>query len=151
AGKLQLASEPFSPRHVAAEVVRMLGWRARQKGVAIACEAAAGVPDTVIGDGDRLRQVLLNLVGNAVKFPDRGEVGGRVRAEAEAGDPPCLHFAVSDTGIGISPEPRHRLFQAFEQGDTSITRKRGGTGLGLAISARLVRLMGGRIWVESSP
>ena len=110
------------------------------------------MPESVVGDPGRLRQVLVNLVGNAIKFTERGEVVVTVEPEPPAEDAPsALHFSVADTGIGIPAEKRTAIFEPFEQADGSTTRKYGGTGLGLAISARLVGLMGGRIWVEENP
>src|SRR5205814_930828 len=107
------------------------------------------VPDRVIGDPTRLRQVLINLVGNAIKFTSGGEVLVRVSTESQSGDEIMLHVTVSDTGIGIPQSKRDRLFQAFEQVDSSMSRKYGGTGLGLAISSRIVGILGGRIWFDS--
>ena len=108
------------------------------------------MPDAVIGDPGRLRQIIVNLVGNAIKFTAKGEVVVSVGAETEAEKMKALfHFTVTDTGIGIPPEKQKRIFESFTQADASTTRKYGGTGLGLTISARLVELMGGRIWVES--
>ncbi|MEX0760572.1 MAG: ATP-binding protein, partial [Tistlia sp.] len=114
------------------------------------------IPDALYGDSGRLRQVIVNLVGNAVKFTERGEVVLDIAlaasaVEALSDEGPLLEFSVADTGIGIPPEKRESIFQAFEQADTSITRKYGGTGLGLSISARLVELMGGGLSVESAP
>src|SRR5205807_9984768 len=107
------------------------------------------VPDVVVGDPGRLRQVLVNLVGNAIKFTQRGEVVVSVLVESLDRDGAELHFVVSDTGIGVPPEKRDVIFEAFSQADGSTTRRFGGTGLGLAISRQLVGLMGGRLWVES--
>src|SRR5262249_13506908 len=124
-----------------------------RKGLELVCQQRPDVPDALIGDAGRLRQVLLNLVGNAIKFTERGEVvllvenAAEPAPEGEVG----LRFAVTDTGIGIPPEKQARIFQAFEQEDTSTTRKYGGTGLGLTIAARLVALMGGGITVDSVP
>ena len=107
------------------------------------------MPDIVVGDLGRLRQILVNLVGNAIKFTDRGEVALKVEVERTEGNQFTLHFVVSDTGIGIAPEKCESIFESFAQADTSTTREYGGTGLGLTISKRLVELMGGRIWIES--
>jgi CheY-like chemotaxis protein len=128
-------------------------WRARDKGLELSVRCEPGVPEMLIGDPGRLRQILVNLVGNAIKFTDRGEVTAAVAsAREEGGDGTlCLHFAVRDTGIGIPLEKQETIFRAFEQADGSTTRKYGGTGLGLAITQRLVEMMGGRLWVESRP
>ena len=103
------------------------------------------------GDSNRLRQIIVNLVGNAIKFTDEGEVALKVGVDAEEGSDRIMHFTVSDTGVGIPPEKVKLIFEPFCQADSSTTRKYGGTGLGLSISARLVEMMGGRIWVESQP
>jgi CheY-like chemotaxis protein/HPt (histidine-containing phosphotransfer) domain-containing protein/anti-sigma regulatory factor (Ser/Thr protein kinase) len=127
--------------------------RAHLKGLELACDVEPDVPDALVGDAGRLRQVLLNLVGNAIKFTKQGEVAVRVEAvdvPAPGGDA-VLRFAVRDTGIGIPLDGRERIFRAFEQADSSTTREYGGTGLGLTIAARLVGLMGGTITVESEP
>ncbi len=159
AGKLQLEPAPFPLRDSLADAVRTLGLRAQQKGLELVCHVAPDVPDLVVGDLGRLRQIVVNLVGNAIKFTQEGEIVVHVeRADCPeacsregAGQPvPCLlRFSVADTGIGIPPEKHHAIFEPFEQVDGSTTRKYGGTGLGLAISAQLVGLMGGRMWVES--
>jgi signal transduction histidine kinase len=148
AGKIDFSPEPFDLIQLIDETVRMFSLRAEQKRLALVSQVAEGVPSTIVGDPTRLRQVLINLIGNALKFTERGEI--RVRVEP-AGAPGALRFAVADTGIGIPLDRQKRLFQAFEQGDASIASRYGGTGLGLAISARLVELMGGRMWVESQP
>ena len=119
------------------------------KGLELTCRLDAGVPDALIGDPGRLRQVLLNLVSNAIKFTDNGEVDITVELVTRTDTEVELQFAVRDTGVGISPDRRERIFAAFEQADTSITRTHGGTGLGLTISASLVSMMGGAIQVDS--
>ena len=106
------------------------------------------MPDVVLGDSIRLRQILINLIGNAIKFTSKGEVALKVELEGVDNSDHVLHFTVSDTGIGIPPEKRKLIFDPFTQADTSTTRKYGGTGLCLTISSRLVTMMGGRIWVE---
>ena len=113
------------------------------------CHVDQDVPQRVIGDGGRLRQIVMNLVGNSIKFTEAGEIVVTVEWEAQSNGHSTLYLAVSDTGVGIPPEKQARIFEAFEQADTSMTRKYGGTGLGLAICSQLVNLMGGRIWVES--
>ncbi len=153
AGKLELDSVGFSLRAALGDTVRALAVRAHRKGLELVWHVQPDVADALVGDAGRLRQVLLNLVGNAVKFTDDGEVV--VQAEV-AGDPGPegqigLRFTVRDTGIGIPQDRQERIFRAFEQEDTSTTRKYGGTGLGLTIAARLVALMGGKITVESAP
>jgi PAS domain S-box-containing protein len=151
AGKLELDPADFSLRAALADTLRTLAMRAHMQGLELVSHVHPDVPDALVGDAFRLRQVLLNLVGNAIKFTDEGEVVVRVEpdggpaADAEVG----LRFAVSDTGIGIPPERHEAIFRAFEQEDMSTTRKYGGTGLGLTIAARLVSLMGGTITVES--
>jgi len=151
AGKMVLDPITFAPQEVLAHALRTLALRAHQKGVEILCQVAPDVPQMLVGDSTRLRQILLNLVGNAVKFTEAGEVLVSARIEPELDEAPMLHFEVRDTGIGIAPERQQAVFEAFTQADGSTTRKYGGTGLGLSICARLVDLMGGRIWVESRP
>ena len=129
--------------------MKTLAVRAHQKGLDLHCEVDPGVPDTVRGDSSRLRQIVLNLVGNALKFTEKGEVKVSVQTESGGAKGPNLHFTVSDTGIGIPPEKHKHIFKAFSQADSSTTRKYGGTGLGLTISTRLVDMMGGKMWVES--
>jgi len=151
AQKLALERVPFGLDDTLAETIRMLAYSAHQKGLEIAYEIDAAVPETLIGDTVRLRQIVVNLVGNAVKFTGSGEIVVRVRVDEVKGDTAVLHFSVRDTGIGI-PEAKQRLvFEPFSQADGSTTRKFGGTGLGLAICARIVEMMGGRIWIESEP
>jgi signal transduction histidine kinase len=149
ARKLELESLEFDLHACVSEAVKTLAAGARKKGLDLACEVFSGVPARVSGDPGRLRQVLLNLVGNAIKFTSRGRVGVRVGPPSAPGGE--IHFQVIDTGIGIPKEKQNVIFEAFSQADGSSTRKYGGTGLGLTISSRLVELMGGRIWVESMP
>jgi signal transduction histidine kinase/CheY-like chemotaxis protein/HPt (histidine-containing phosphotransfer) domain-containing protein len=154
AGRLELEKHPFDLRGCVESVVELMASRAHEKGLDIACIIEAHTPSAINGDSARLRQVLLNFVGNAVKFTEKGEVVVSVSAgSAEDGAEGVheLHFAVKDTGIGIPAERMDRLFQSFSQVDASTARKYGGTGLGLTISKRLVELMGGRVWVESQP
>ncbi len=149
--KLELESVPFDLPQLIREVVSLLEPSARQKSLAFSCEMDAEVPRWVEGDPLRLRQVLINLVGNAIKFTERGEVAIYAGTISNAARSLELVFRVSDTGIGIPPEQRKLIFEPFHQADGSTTRRFGGTGLGLAISARLVHLMNGRIWVENRP
>jgi len=151
ARKLDLRPVPFNLRDWLADSLRTLGLRADQKGLELICEVRPQVPETVVGDPVRLGQVVINLVGNAIKFTERGEVVVRAEKEEESEEEVTLQFTVSDTGIGIPPEKQHEIFSAFVQVDSSTSREHGGTGLGLAISAELLSLMGGRIWVESEP
>ena len=151
AGKLSLDPSPFDLRDAMGETLQTLALRAHTKGLELACRIAPEVPDCVIGDVGRLRQVVVNLVGNAIKFTERGEVLMRVSPE-ECGDHRVmLRFEVADTGIGIPAEKLDAIFEPFEQADGSTTRRFGGTGLGLAISAKLVRMMGGTIEADSRP
>jgi CheY-like chemotaxis protein/anti-sigma regulatory factor (Ser/Thr protein kinase) len=129
--------------------MEMVAARADEKGLTLVCEIAPNVPNDLVGDPTRLRQVLLNLLGNAVKFTQSGEVSLRVALDPAASILTALRFTVSDTGIGISGEKLDQVFERFTQADSSTTRRFGGSGLGLTISKRLVELMGGRIWVES--
>ena len=151
AGKLTLASGPFELRRELEQVVGLFGARAYDKGIEIAAHIARGVPTTVHGDPIRLRQVLGNLVNNAVKFTDAGAVLLAVTAHPADAGPATLEFSVADTGVGIAPAEQQRIFDAFEQADGSVTRKFGGTGLGLAISRQLVELMRGTMDLESEP
>jgi PAS domain S-box-containing protein len=160
AGKLDLDAQPFMLRDSLGETVRTLALRAHKKGLELACHVPADVPDGLVADPGRLRQIIVNLVGNAIKFTDHGEVVVRVQAQPDEGAPApdtpppltvLLHFSVTDTGIGIPRDKQQAIFAPFVQADGSTTRKYGGTGLGLAISARLVELMGGRVWLESEP
>ncbi|HSD27484.1 MAG TPA: ATP-binding protein, partial [Vicinamibacteria bacterium] len=151
AGRLDLNPVEFDLRETLGDTLRTLGLRAHQKGLELAGRIAPEVPDRVVGDGPRLRQVLVNLVGNAIKFTEQGEVVVQVEKQSEEADAVVLGFLVADTGIGIPPEKQQLIFEAFAQADGSTTREYGGTGLGLSISAQLVELMGGRIAVESEP
>jgi PAS domain S-box-containing protein len=149
AGKIDLELEDFNLRDILETTLKTLALRADEKGLEILCEIAPSVPDVVRGDSNRLRQVVINLIGNAIKFTDQGEVALNIHVDAEEGDNRIIHFTVSDTGIGIPAEKQKLIFQPFSQADTSTTRKYGGTGLGLTISKRLVGLMDGNMWVES--
>jgi two-component system sensor histidine kinase/response regulator len=149
AGKLELIELEFGLRDVISDAMTMLALQAHRKGLELTYDVPPDIPDAVIGDPGRLRQILVNLVGNAIKFTEKGEVVLTVEIAAEAHDKVDLHFAVTDTGIGIPAEKQATIFRAFEQADGSTSRKYGGTGLGLAISAQFVNLMQGKIWVES--
>jgi PAS domain S-box-containing protein len=167
ARKLQLDEVAFNVRDTLGDAMKALALRAQQKGLELACHIPADVPEVVVGDPGRLRQIVVNLVGNAIKFTDQGEVVVCVQPASGGREPPecppsrsqgahaprspevVLHVAVADTGIGIPPDKQRLVFEAFAQADSSTTRKYGGTGLGLTISSQLVALMGGRIWVES--
>jgi len=154
AGKLELSLGEFGLRATLGETLRALAVRAHQKGLELVSNVQPDVPDALIGDAGRLRQVLLNLIGNAIKFTEKGEVVVQVRAISDAAsknDEVHLLFTVRDTGIGIPKEKQATIFRAFEQEDSSTTRKYGGTGLGLTISAQLAGLMGGKIEVDSEP
>src|SRR5262249_47107950 len=155
AGKLELDLSGFSLRSAVGDTLRALAVRAHRKGLEVVCNVQPDVPDALVGDVGRLRQVLLNLVGNAIKFTENGEVLVQVEVEvvAEPATRPevFLRFMVRDTGIGIPRDKQATIFRAFEQEDASTTRKYGGTGLGLTIAARLVALMGGQISVDSAP
>jgi len=149
AGKLELESIEFKLREAIVPTIKTLALRAQQKGLELTCDIRPEVPEVVVGDPSRLRQIIVNLVGNAIKFTQRGEVGLKVAVESTTQDQVGLHFIVQDTGIGIAPHKQKLIFEAFSQADGSTARKFGGTGLGLTISKRLVEMMGGRIWVES--
>jgi PAS domain S-box-containing protein len=149
AGKEELERVEFRLRDSIADTLKSLALRAQEKEIELASHFPVDIPDALIGDPDRLRRIVVNLVGNAIKFTDRGEVVLRANLESQAKDDILLHFSVTDTGIGIPVEKQQRIFEAFAQADTSTTRKYGGTGLGLAISAQLCELMGGVMWVES--
>jgi len=149
AGKLDIETIDFLLRDTLDDALKTLGLRAQEKGLELACQVLPTVPDGLQGDPARIRQILINLIGNALKFTAEGEVVVHVDIEQELEDEVELHFAVKDTGIGIPPEKQRTIFEAFTQADNSMTRRYGGTGLGLSISSRLVNMMGGRIWVES--
>jgi len=149
AGKIDLDATDFNLRDSLEATLKTLALRAHEKGLELLCEVGSEVPEDVRGDANRLRQIVVNLVGNAIKFTNDGEVGLHVKALNTDGERRLLQFTVSDTGIGIPAEKQKLIFDAFTQADTSTTRKYGGTGLGLTISSRLVQMMGGKIWVES--
>jgi two-component system sensor histidine kinase/response regulator len=149
--RLELESIPFSIRDAVHAAIKPLAVKADQKGLELMCDIAAGVPAGVVGDPVRLQQVLTNLVGNAVKFTERGHVLVEVQEEKRRQGSTRLHFQVTDTGIGIPAAQHESIFEAFSQADGSTTRRFGGTGLGLTISATLVRMMGGRMWLDSEP
>ena len=149
AGKLHFEEKQFQIADTLAEAARTIAVRAHQKKLELAYFVDRGVPACVEGDSARLKQVLMNLLGNAVKFTDKGEVLLRVQVEEQDADGVHLKFSVSDTGIGIPVDKQQDIFEAFSQADGSMTRRYGGTGLGLTICTRLVTMMGGAIWVES--
>ena len=149
AGRLELEPVPFALRETLAEAIKTLASLAHAKSLELAYEIRPGVPDDLVGDTGRIGQILVNLVGNAIKFTERGEVAVRVDAETVTADTVTLRVSVQDTGIGIAAEKSRLIFDAFAQADASTTRRFGGTGLGLAICRRLVERMGGRIWLDS--
>jgi len=149
AGRMDIDPVEFALRDVLDETLSALSLRAHQKGLELLCNVQGEVPDELIADVIRLRQILLNLVGNAVKFTQRGEVLVQVFSEPQTAAEAMLHFSVTDTGVGIAPDKQGVIFEAFSQADGSTTRRFGGTGLGLTISSKLVKMMGGNIWVES--
>ncbi len=149
-GRLELDSFAFNIHEVVGSTLKGIAIRAHQKGLELVYDIRPSVPDVLVGDAHRLRQILVNLVANAIKFTDRGEVVVTLEAAPERG-PDMIHLLVRDTGIGIPLDKQGTVFEAFSQTDSSHSRRYGGTGLGLAITARLVRLMGGEIWVRSEP
>ena len=149
ASQLELEQTGFSLDDLLEKVTEIVAVRAHEKGLALVCEIAPGVPTDLVGDPTRLRQVLLNLIGNAIKFTEAGEVSLRITSGQTSAVPTSLQFTVSDTGIGIPNEKLSVVFERFTQADSTTTRRFGGSGLGLTISKRLVELMGGRIWVAS--
>jgi PAS domain S-box-containing protein len=151
ARRLTLDRVPFVVRETVEDSVKLFGPRADQKGLELSCRIAPDVPAAVIGDPGRLRQIILNLVSNSVKFTDAGEIGVEVVVAERTADEVALRCTVRDTGIGVPENKRWEIFGAFVQADASTTRRYGGTGLGLTISAQLVEMMGGRLWLESEP
>lgn len=149
AGRLELEYAPFSVRDEVLAVQDILQLGAREKGLALRCEVDEEVPKRLVGDAVRIRQVLLNLVGNAIKFTHEGEIVIMIHCLRQTDKQAVLHFVVRDTGIGLSEDQKAHIFDAFSQADSSTTREYGGTGLGLSISARLIEAMDGRFWVES--
>jgi signal transduction histidine kinase/CheY-like chemotaxis protein len=151
AGRLDLDHVPFDLQSELDVALKTVAVRAHQKGLELLCDLRPGVPEVLVGDPVRVRQVLINLLGNAIKFTSSGEIVTGIELQSEIGDQCVLRLWVSDTGIGVPAEKQETIFQAFTQADNSTTRKFGGTGLGLTICKRLVEMMGGRIWVESTP
>src|SRR5260370_37053625 len=151
AGKLALNPVQFDLSELMGDTLKSLAISAHSKNLELAYHIEKNVPALVVGDSVRLRQVIVNLTGNAVKFTKNGEVVVTARLESQNETESKVHFTVRDTGIGVSLEAQERLFRPFEQADSSTTRQFGGTGLGLAISKRIIELMGGEIWVESTP
>jgi signal transduction histidine kinase/DNA-binding response OmpR family regulator len=149
AGKIELELIDFNLRDCAEEALKMFATGADEKGLELLCDIAPDVPELVIGDPGRLRQIVLNLVSNAVKFTSRGEVSLKLQVEGGTEDSKIIRFTVADTGIGIPAEKQESIFSPFTQADTSTTRQYGGTGLGLTISSRMVAMMGGKLWLES--
>jgi len=151
AGKIDIETIGFDLRECVETTLKTLALRADEKGLELLCDIGDDVPMTVHGDSIRLGQMLTNLVGNAIKFTNEGQVGVKVEVDSKYSQTVVLHFIVSDTGIGIPKEKQKAIFESFTQADTSTTREFGGTGLGLTITSRLAAMMGGRIWVESEP
>jgi signal transduction histidine kinase/ligand-binding sensor domain-containing protein/CheY-like chemotaxis protein len=149
ARKLELESIPFDLRESLGETMKAVSYRAHQKGLELIYEVQPDVPEALLGDPGRIRQILVNLIGNAIKFTDSGEVYVGIEEESQSLNSTLLHFSVKDTGIGIPVEKQKSIFEAFSQADGSMARKYGGTGLGLTICTRLVNMMGGNCWVES--
>jgi PAS domain S-box-containing protein len=150
-GKLELERVPFSLSDIVGDALKPLAARSRHKGLELLSDIAPGVPTALFGDPTRLKQILINLVGNAIKFTECGQIVVSVREDVRRGERTVLHFTVADTGIGIPANQHDTIFEAFRQADGSTTRRFGGTGLGLSISSTLVDLMGGRLWVDSEP
>jgi signal transduction histidine kinase len=150
AGKMKLERAPFNLRQQLGLATKVLSLKAQEKGLQLRYDVHPSVPETVVGDANKLWQILTNLIGNATKFTERGEILVAVREESRSSESVRLAFSIRDAGVGIPPDKIDSIFEAFEQADTSITRKHGGTGMGLAICTRLVQMMNGRIWVEST-
>src|SRR5208337_4290839 len=148
-GRLRLESTDFELNELVEGVMETLAVRANEKNLKLALRILPDVTPHLVGDPLRLRQVLINLVGNAIKFTEEGEVTLTVASDPDAQEPGSLRFSVADTGIGIPPDKLELIFQSFTQAESSTSRRYGGSGLGLAIAKRLVELMGGRIWAES--
>jgi PAS domain S-box-containing protein len=151
ANKLELEETAFNPREIMGESLRIMAMKAHEKGLELAYRVGPDVPNQLVGDPARFRQVILNLVDNAVKFTDKGEIVVDITREQRPEAGTYLHISVKDTGIGIPKEEQASIFKAFQQAEARTSRRSGGTGLGLAVTGQLVRLMGGRIWVESEP
>jgi len=151
AGKLELDSHPFSLRDTLETAMTIMSSRAHLKDLELACHIPSDVPDGFTGDPTRLNQIILNLVGNAIKFTEKGEIFMRVAIDSQTEESACLHFSVKDSGIGVPADKQKIIFDAFTQADSSTTRRFGGTGLGLTICREFVALMGGKVWVESTP
>ena len=149
AGRFELEQAAFDVREVVGDTMKSLALRAHRKGLELACHINPEIPQVLVGDKHRLRQIIINLVGNAIKFTDQGEVVLDAACDSRCAGGTVLHFLVRDTGIGIAEEKQRMIFDPFEQADESTTRRFGGTGLGLTISSRLVQFMGGRLWVRS--
>ena len=151
AGRIDLEAVAFNLRECVEATLKGMALRADQGGLELLCDIGPKLPETVVGDSTRVRQILINLVGNGIKFTKQGEVAVKVELQSQEGDRCVLHFIVSDTGIGIPLEKQQLIFEPFTQADASTTRQYGGTGLGLAITRRLVETMGGSVWIESEP
>src|ERR1700685_374858 len=149
AGKLDMEIIEFNLRDCLDDIIKAVSLRAHEKGLELACHILPEVPDALLGDPTRLRQIVINLLGNAIKFTSHGEVLLRAEPELETENEAILHFSVTDTGVGIPSDKQASIFEAFTQADNSTNRKYGGTGLGLSICSRLVEMMGGRMWLES--
>jgi signal transduction histidine kinase/DNA-binding response OmpR family regulator len=151
AGKLEMESIPFELRESLGDTMKALGFRAHQKGLELIYEVQPSIPETLLGDPGRIRQIVVNLVANSIKFTEHGEILVSVELQSETSESVRLHFSIQDTGVGIPADKQVKIFEAFSQADGSMARRYGGTGLGLTICSRLVQLMDGRIWVESEP